>query len=135
MLPFLLNKEVKQMFETREELDLFLCKKYEERKDKIKMQKVLRTIKPLSKEPNGKEIELSKIEDVIIFMSKKWEIMIQWISPSFYQYDRYYSAGIKETIKHEWLGNVYAENIYELYIKLAIKIYYEIKINKIRKRG
>lgn len=122
------------MLENKKELEALLLKKYKEKKDKITFQKALREIKPLSNIPKGKEIELSVLESLIVKITKKWQIQIQWITPNFDKADTYYSAGVKETINHEWLGDVYAKTIYELYIKIVIKMYYEIKFMKIEKR-
>lgn len=108
--------------------------KYIEKKDKVMFQKLLRTIPPLKVFPNGKEIPIADVEKAIIFMCKKWAIQPQWITPLFDENDTYYSVSVKETINHKWLGNCYAQNIYELYVKLAIKLYYDIKLRKIKKR-
>lgn len=90
------------------------------------MQKVLKKIKPFSKIEGKVEIEM--LERFIQKMSKKYHIMIQWITPTFTdKIDIMYSASFKRTDNHSWLGNVYGKSIYELYTKIAVKMYTDIK--------
>ena len=42
-----------------------------------------------------------------------------------------YSIGVKTTTEHEWLGTVYGMCLYEVFAKLAIKMYSEVKSGKI----
>lgn len=122
------------MIENLKDLEKELNARCDDKKTKIKIQKMLRTIPPLKDFPNGKLIPIDDVENAIIFMTKKWEIQMQWIDNNFSKHDTYYSVGIKETINHEWLGNCYGSSIYELYTKVAIKMYYDIKLRKIKKR-
>ena len=45
-----------------------------------------------------------------------------------------YSIGVKTVTKHEWLGTVYGMCLYEVFAKLAIKMYSEVKSGKIPER-
>jgi len=38
-----------------------------------------------------------------------------------------YSIGVKTTTDHKWLGTVYGMCLYEVFAKLAIKMYSEVK--------
>ena len=102
----------------------------EENKEII--QKVLRKIKPLSKYPEGEEIPLEKIEKVVQILTKKYEISPQWMTMSFRSNDwGIYSIAVKTTTDHKWLGNVYGVCLYEVFSKLAIKMYSEVKSGNI----
>lgn len=102
----------------------------EENKEII--QKVLRKIKPLSKYPVGQDIPLEKIEKLIMVLTRKYEITPQWINMSYRSNEcGIYSVGIKTTTDHKWLGNVYGICLYEVFAKMAIKMYSEIKSGNI----
>ena len=38
-----------------------------------------------------------------------------------------YSSGVKTTTDHKWLGTVYGMCLYEVFAKLAIKMYAEVR--------
>ena len=102
---------------------------YREEKTKETIQKVLRKIKPLSKysEEYG-DVPLEAIEKLIRVLCQKYEIAPQWMSMSFHEpILGIYSIGVKTTTDHNWLGNVYGMCLYEVFAKLAIKMYSEIK--------
>ena len=99
------------------------------------IQKVLRKIKPLSKYSEEQDIPLEAIEKVIRILSQKYEIVPQWIVMSLYESAiNVYSIGVKTSNDHEWLGNVYGMCLYEVFAKLAIKMYSEIKQGNIALR-
>lgn len=105
---------------------------YTKEENKEKIQKVLRKIKPLSKYSDEELIPIEAIEKLIKVMCQKYEIAPQWMSMSFSDSNNtLYSIGVKTTTKHEWLGNVYGMCLYEVFSKLAIKIYAEVKSGKI----
>lgn len=92
------------------------------------IQKVLRKIKPLSKYSDEEQIPLDAIEKLVRVLVQKYEITPQWMSMSFFEpILGIYSVGIKTTTDHKWLGNVYGMCLYEVFAKMAIKIYAEIK--------
>lgn len=115
--------------------DQILNLDYREEESKEIIQKVLRKIKPLSRYSPDEDVPIEALEKLIKAMVHKYEIAPQWINTA---YDEpvlaVYSAGVKETVNHEWLGNVYGICIYELFAKLSIKMYAEIKKGKIPKR-
>ena len=96
------------------------------------IQKVLRKIKPLSKYSEEEQIPLEVVEKLIRVLCQKYEISPQWITMSFHeQVLGIYSVGVKTTTDHKWLGNVYGMCLYELFAKLAIKIYSEVRSGNI----
>ncbi len=108
---------------------------YREKEGKEIIQKVLRKIKPLSKYPEGQDIPLDAIEKLIRVLHQKYEITPQWMTMSLYESAvSVYSIGVKTTTDHKWLGNVYGMCLYEVFAKLAIKMYSEIKQGNIEPR-
>lgn len=96
------------------------------------IQKVLRKIKPLSKYPDGSNVPLEAIEKLIRVLVQKYEITPQWMTMSYFEPTLgIYSIGIKTTTDHKWLGTVYGMCLYEVFAKLAIKMYSEVKSGKI----
>ena len=90
------------------------------------IQKALKRIKPFSNVKGDVELEL--LEKFIQKITVKYHIMIQWITPTFTnKIESMYSASFKRTDNHVWLGNVYGKTIYELYAKIAIKMYTDVK--------
>ncbi len=95
------------------------------------IQKVLKKIKPLSKY-SDEFVPLEAIEKLIRVLCQKYEITPQWMTMSYFESTlSIYSIGVKTTTKHEWLGTVYGIYLYEVFAKLAIKMYSEIKSGKI----
>lgn len=96
------------------------------------IQKVLRKIKPLSKYSDESNIPIEAIEKLVRVLVQKYEITPQWMTMSYFEpILGIYSIGVKTTIKHEWLGTVYGMCLYEVFAKLAIKMYSEAKSGKI----
>ena len=107
------------------------------RKEEAKeiIQKVLRKIKPLSKYSEEQDIPLEAIEKVIRILSQKYEIVPQWMVMSLYESAvNVYSIGVKTSNNHQWLGNVYGMCLYEIFAKLAIKMYSEVKQGNVKQR-
>ena len=98
------------------------------------IQKVLRKIKPLSKYSDENDIPIEAIEKLIRVLVQKYEIKPQEMMMSYFESTLgIYSIGIKTT-EHEWLGTVYGMCLYEVFAKLAIKMYSEVKSGRIRVR-
>lgn len=107
---------------------------FREEESKEIIQKVLRKIKPLSKY-SDEEVPLEAIEKVVRVLSEKYEIVPQWISVFYIPNTKNcYSVSVKTTTNHEWLGTIYGICLYELFAKLAIKMYSEVKSGKIQER-
>ena len=108
---------------------------FRKKENKKIIQKVLRKIKPLSKYSDEEDIPLEKIEKVVKVLANKYEITPQWLNMSYRSNEcSIYSIGIKTTTNHKWLGNVYGMCLYELFAKMAIKMYSEIRSGNIPER-
>lgn len=95
------------------------------------IQRVLRKIKPLSKY-SDEMVPLEAIEKLVRVLVQKYEITPQWINMSFFEKaNTIYSIGIKTTNDHRWLGTVYGSCLYEVFAKLAIKMYSEVRLGNI----
>lgn len=99
------------------------------------IQKVLRKIKPLSKYSDESNIPIEAIEKLVRVLVQKYEITPQWMSMSYFEpILGIYSIGVKTTTDHKWLGTVYGMCLYEVFAKLAIKMYSEVKSGNIPAR-
>lgn len=99
------------------------------------IQKVLRKIKPLSKYSDESNIPIEAIEKLVRVLVQKYEITPQWMSMSYFEpILGIYSIGVKTTTDHKWLGTVYGMCLYEVFAKLAIKMYSEVKSGNIQVR-
>lgn len=109
---------------------------YREDKNKKIIQKCLCKIKPLAKYSSEEQVPLNALEKFVNDMCIRYEVYVQYITP-FYIKDNEmrYSVSSKRTDTNEWLPNVYAYCIYELFAKLAIKLYSEIKTECIERRN
>ena len=104
----------------------------EENKEII--QKVLRKIKPLSKY-SDEEVPLEAIEKTIKVLTNKYDIMPQWMGMNYQEpVLGIYSIGVKTASSHEWIGNVYGMCVYEVFAKLAIKMYADVKKGRVKQR-
>ncbi len=96
------------------------------------IQKVLRKIKPFSKYSDESNVPIEAIEKLVRVLVQKYEVTPQWMSMSYFEpILGIYSIGVKTTTDHEWLGTVYGMCLYEVFAKLAIKMYSEVKSGKI----
>ena len=99
------------------------------------IQKVLRKIKPLSKYSDESNVPIEAIEKLVRVLVQKYEITPQWMSMSYFEpILGIYSIGVKTTTDHKWLGTVYGMCLYEVFAKLAIKMYSEVKSGNIQVR-
>ena len=95
------------------------------------IQKVFTKIKPLSKY-SDEFVPLEAIENLIRVLCQKYEITPQWMTMSYHEpILGLYSIGVKTTTDHKWLGTVYGMCLYEVFAKLAIKMYSEVKSGNI----
>lgn len=103
------------------------------------IQKVLRQVKPLSKFSDEEQIPIEMLEKTVSVLTNKYEITPQWIICGFRDPAKggigYYNVGIKTTTDHKWLGDASGCNIYELFAKLTIKMYSEVKSGNIPERS
>lgn len=107
---------------------------YRKEENKQLIQKVLKQIKPLSKS-SDEVIPLEQIEKVVKVLTNKYEITPQWMTMSYREpVLGNYSIGVKTTTDHKWLGTVYGCCLYEVYAKLAIKMYAEVRSGNVPER-
>lgn len=105
---------------------------YRKEESQETIQKVLRKIKPLSKF-SDEMIPLEAIEKTVKVLTNKYAITPQWMTISYREpvVLGNYSIGVKTSDTHEWLGTVYGSCLYEVFAKLAIKMYAEVRSGKI----
>ena len=99
---------------------------YRKEENQEAIQRVLRKIKPLSKFSEDENIPFEKLEKLIGLYQNKYAIKIQYIIPN-YEGSIIYSASLLRSDNFKWVGNVYGMCMYELFAKIAIKMYTEIK--------
>lgn len=105
---------------------------YSDPKGRQAIDKVLRRIKPFKKYSMDVQIPLEKLEKLVYLLVNKYEITPQWINLTYDASIKcLYSVSVKTTYNHVWLGRVYAMSIYELFVKLCIKLWAEIKSKNI----
>lgn len=105
---------------------------YRKEENKEIIQKVLRKIKPLSKYSDEIDVPIEAIEKLVRVLVQKYEITPQWMTMSYFEpILGLYSIGVKTTTDHKWLGTVYGMCLYEVFAKLAIKMYSEVKSGNI----
>ena len=111
------------------------CRKEENKKI---IQKVLRQVKPLSKFLDEEQIPIELLEKTVSILTNKYEITPQWIICGYRDSAAgcvgYYSVSVKTTTDHAWLGNATGHTIYELFAKLTIKMYAEVRSGNIPER-
>ena len=99
---------------------------YRKEENQEAIQRVLRKIKPLSKFSDDENIPFEKLEKLIGLYQNKYAIKIQYIIPN-YEGSIIYSASLLRSDNFKWIGNIYGMCMYELFAKIAIKMYTEIK--------
>ena len=108
---------------------------YRKKENQEIIDKAIRRIKPFDKLKPGERITLEMLENVVGKYCRKYAVMMQYITPTFMRGEiNYYSCSIKETMKHKWLGNVYAHTMYEVFAKVLIKIYSDVKSGSVVER-
>jgi len=112
---------------------------YRKEENKKIIQKVLRQVKPLSKFSDDEQIPIELLEKTVSVLTNKYEITPRWITCGYRDakagYIGYYNVGVKSTTDHTWLGNTSGHTIYELFAKLTIKMYAEVKTRNIPERN
>lgn len=100
-----------------------------EKKNRIEVQKVLRTIPPLANHAPGTAIPIDQIEKVINILTKKYCIDIQWINhiQDVKKGVMYWSTSIRTTHTYKFLGFVVGKDMYETMAKVAIYMYACVK--------
>lgn len=108
---------------------------YREKKNKILIQKVLRKIKPLSKYPDGKLIELDEIMNVINKITVRYNVSIQWCTIICNKNGvNTFHITIMNDDTYKPIQSIFGGYIYEVYAKALIAMYNMYKTNNLAKR-
>ena len=107
-----------------------------EEENKVKVQKVLRQLKPLSKYSDEDDIPLVAIEKAIKIMSSKYQVRIRNIVPDIWSNKKsdVWRCEVVDDSTLALIGYVYGISIYEVFAKTAILIYSEIKKERLKVR-
>lgn len=71
--------------------------------------------------PEGEKVKFEDIEKLIIMLTKKYSLSMQWISLTIIDKEiPYYSVSILDKETHEWVKSLYGLSMYELYSKVAL---------------
>ncbi len=85
-------------------------------------QRWLLKVEPLKKRtPEGKKVKFEDIEQLIIKLTKKYGLAMQWISLTIIDDEiPYFSVSILDKSTHEWVKTLYGLSMYELFSKVAL---------------
>ena len=85
-------------------------------------QRWLLKIEPLRKRtPEGEKVRFEDIEQLIIKITKRYNVQMQWISLTILKDEReWYTVSIKDSTTHEYIKTVYGMTLYELLSKVAL---------------
>ena len=87
-------------------------------------QRWLLKIEPLRKRtPEGEKVKFEDIEQLIIKLTKKYSLAMQWISLVIIDEKKeipYFSVSILDKKSHEWVKTIYGLSMYELFSKVAL---------------
>lgn len=105
-----------------ERLKMFLEADFRSEEGRSKIQEILHKIKPLAKYEG--DVPLERIEKVISVLSRKYDVGVKYIHlVAMPDNIDIYQADLYDFGREEELGAVYGCCIYELYAKIAIKLY------------
>ena len=107
-----------------------------EEENKVKVQRVLRQLKPLSKYSEEEDVPLTAIEKAIKIMCYKYQIRVSAIRVDIWSNKKYdiWKAEVIDDSNLSRVEMVYGISIYELLAKVAILIYSEIKKERLKVR-
>lgn len=93
------------------------------------IQKVLRQIKPLSRYSDEDEIPFEAIEKAIVVMSKKYNMRVREFTPDVWSNDDHtiWRAILINEINYKTIDTVFGITLYEVFAKVAIRLYAEVK--------
>lgn len=110
---------------------------YNEEESKSKIQKVLKQIKPLSKYSDEEDVPLVALEKLIRVVCNKYLVRIRNIQQDIWSNKNYniWKCDVMVDGKmFDSVGTVYGTSIYELFAKIAILMYSEIKKERLKVR-
>ena len=91
-------------------------------------QKCLKKIKPFENEED--DVKLDLLEKYVGLVCRKYDFQIDYINLIYVKNERnFYNAYVrdKKSKTNQYITDVYASSIYELFVKLSILFYSEIK--------
>lgn len=107
---------------------------YTQDENKVIIQKALRRIKPFQDIPLKEKIDLLKLEILVGKYERKYNLMINYICPTFIPGERnIYCATIKMKDSTKIIEYIYATEIYELFAKISIYFFYCVEKGKVKK--
>lgn len=100
-----------------------------EKKNKEIIQKVLRQIKPLSRYSDEDDIPFAAIEKAIVVMCKKYMMRVNSLTPDVWSNNEHaiWRAWLTNDTNLETIDIVYGISLYEIFAKIAIRLYSEVK--------
>lgn len=96
-------------------------------------QKCLRKIKPFENEED-EEIKFELLEKYVSVACRKYPLFVDYINTMYFKDEKrnVYSSNVRSATKHE-VSEIYASTMYEMFVKLSIVLYSEIKKLKVEK--
>ena len=93
------------------------------------IQRVLRKIKPLSRYSEEYDVPIEAIQKAIMVMCKKYCVQLRDLTPDFWANEKeiIWRATLLNETNYKVFDKVYGVSLYEVFAKVAIRIYAEIK--------
>lgn len=101
--------------------------------DSETFQKKLKEMKPFQNIKGN--VSIDNLERFVFEISKRYMIKPQWITFSGTEEEKFYSVALVNKENHDHVGTIYGDSIYELFVKLALSMFHEIKKGTIKKVG
>lgn len=102
---------------------------YREKKNQEIIQKVLRQIKPLSRYSDEYDIPFEAIEKAITVMCKKYLMRVRDFTPDVWSNDEHtiWRACLIDETTLKTIDMVFGITLYEVFAKVAIRLYAEVR--------
>lgn len=109
---------------------------YREEENKEKVQKALLHIKPLSKFSDEEQVPFEAIEKLVHLIGRKYQVWVRDMSLDHQAGDDYdiIRCNIVDVGTLETIGNVFGICMYEIYAKVAILLWSEVKKENLKRR-
>lgn len=112
---------------------------YRDESQKTKLMQYLRSFKPFSRYEESETISMDLIELYMDKIFKKYRCGIGYVFRANVRanlnQDKIWSASIKEKTGGVYLCTVHGITLYEVFVKLAIRLHYAAKNGEIQERG
>ena len=101
---------------------------YRKKENQKMIQKALKRMKPFQKYSVEEDVTLEDVEKLVWILCRKYDVCIQYINMVQLEHnDDFFTASVTRSSDHEWLGSVHGCCLYDLFAKIAIKLYTHIK--------